>query len=706
MLQRMRDAPPPAATAQVDMAKALETQKVLNALLELSLVDLDLEEKLDRALQTILQTSWLPALPKGGIFLAEPAPGGPVLRLAAHRNLGAEIEQSCSMVGFGQCLCGTAAQTGLVQFATCLDDRHTTPTPSMQAHGHYNVPFVANGVVEGVLVLYLESGHTSDPLELQFLTVLGQTLAGVIHHSRARQREAGSEARLRAIVHGAGHAIVVVDRDGKIETFNPSAERTFGWSSAEVLGQPLSLLIPPHHVASHQRYFGPQSQRADTIQGMPRHVAAVRKGGAIFPAAITVTRTQLPHGPLHIAFVRDDTVALQAERELVAAREAAQVASQAKSSFLAKMSHEIRTPMNGVVGMADLLQGTALTASQRECVDTIAKSSAALLRLINDILDISRIEAGHFDVHAEDFSPTQLVEDVARMLKDQARRRGLQLRVEVQGQLPEQVHGDEGRVRQVLINLVGNGLKFTPSGSVTIGVRPRAPGASLLIFWVQDTGIGMQPDTVQTLFEPFAQADASMDSPYAGTGLGLAICRQVIEQLGGTISVKTEVDKGSLFEVQVPFGPPSDTAEPPSTSRTGQDSLQGRVLLAEDNAVNQLVATRMLQHLGFEVDLAINGREAVDKAQSAHYDLVLMDCQMPQLDGLGATRELRKLGFEFPIIALTAHAMKGDEARCHEAGMNEVLTKPVVLKELSRAMNRHLRAKAASNSQPPTVQRP
>lgn len=702
----MPDASLPTATAQVDMAKALETQKVLNSLLELSLLDLGLEEKLDRALQIILQTSWLPSLPKGGIFLAENEAARPSLRLAAQRNLGTEIEQRCHQVNFGECLCGKAAQTGLIQFATCLDDRHIIRTPTMQNHGHYNVPFVANGIVEGVLVLYLEAGHAPDPLEHQFLTVLGQTLAGVIHHSRARQREAESEARLRAIVHGAGHAIVAVDHDGKIETFNPAAERTFGWSSAEVLGRPLSILIPPHHIASHQQYFGPRSQRADTIQGKPRHVAAVRKGGAVFPAAITVTRTELPQGLLHIAFVRDDTVALQAERELVAAREAAQVASQAKSSFLAKMSHEIRTPMNGVVGMADLLQGTALSTTQQEYVDTIAKSGASLLRLINDILDISRIEAGHFDVHTEDFSPRQLVRDVAGMLRGHAHQKALKLKTELPKRLPDQVHGDQGRIRQVLVNLVGNGLKFTRSGSVTIGVRHRGSTASSLTYWVQDTGIGMDPATVDTLFEPFAQADGSMHSPYGGTGLGLAICRQVIEQLGGTISVQTAVGQGSRFEVNVPFSTATQSADASSSDVAAEVNLEARVLLAEDNAVNQLVATRMLEHLGFEVDLAVNGREAVNMAQCEDYDLVLMDCQMPQLDGLGATRELRKLGFELPIIALTAHAMKGDEARCHAAGMNEVLTKPVVLKDLAVALDRHLSTDSAARAETPKARRP
>ncbi len=673
------------------MEKALETQTVLNALLRLSQQPDDLIEKLNRSLSIILGTSWLPALPKGGIFLRDEEGAQPNLRLVANHNLGEGVAKSCSKVLFGQCLCGQAAKTGRLQFADCVDERHTTIPEGMVPHGHYSVPLLSNQHVEGVLVLYLESGHVRDPLEEEFLGAVGQTLASLIVNCRTQRDLAESEMRMRGIVQGAGHGIIVLNEEGRIETFNSAAEQIFEWSAPEMLGRPLDRLMPSTKAESHQEYFGDSSEATQDILGMPRHVIGRKKSGDTFPAAITVTKTQLPDQTVHIAFVQDDTAATKARQALIEAQESAQVASEAKSGFLARMSHEIRTPMNGVVGMADLLHRTALTEEQREYVETIQSSSSALLRLINDILDLSRIEAGHFAQEACDFAPGELVQEVIRLLQGQADRAGIQLQSSLPKDLPVQVHGDEGRLRQILVNLVSNGIKFTHRGRVTIRVMRRDPGGpEALTFEVVDTGIGIDSSTVKKIFNPFTQADESVGNPYGGTGLGLAISQQLVSHLGGKISVDSVPGVGSTFTFWLPLPVVQAHAVRQSHAQTQSLELKGRVLLAEDNGVNQLVATRMLEHLGFEVDLACNGREAVELALVNTYDLILMDCQMPRLDGYEATRELRKHNFSAPILALTAHAMKGNETRCFEAGMNAVLTKPVVLRDLAQALDRYL----------------
>lgn len=678
-------------TGQVAMEKALETQTVLNALLRLSQQPDALIDKLNRALSIILGTSWLPALPKGGIFLRDGSDSEPGLRLVVNHNLGPGVAGSCSSVEFGQCLCGSAAASGKVQFASSVDERHTTHPEGMVPHGHYSVPLLANERTEGVLVLYLEHGHERDPLEEHFLEAVGQTLAGLIVNARTQEDLADKEMRMRAIVQGAGHGIIVLNEQGRIETFNPAAEQIFEWSSEEMIGQPLDRLMPKADAETHQTYFSPNSSPADDIQGMPRHVTARKKSGDLFPAAITVTRSQLADRWVHVAFIQDDSAAISARRALIEAQESAQVASEAKSGFLARMSHEIRTPMNGVVGMADLLYRTPLSDEQQEYVETIQHSSAALLRLINDILDLSRIEAGHFAQEACDFDPCELVKEVLRLLRGQADRSGIELQSSLPKDLPVQVHGDEGRIRQILVNLVSNAIKFTHRGQVTVRVMRKDPGTrEALAFEVVDTGIGIDSSTVQKIFKPFTQADESVGSPYGGTGLGLTISQQLVAHLGGEISVDSVPGVGSTFTFWLPLTVVQAHAVRQSHTQTQNIELKGRVLLAEDNGVNQLVATRMLEHLGFDVDLAVNGREAVELALVNAYDLILMDCQMPRLDGYEATRELRKHNFEAPILALTAHAMKGNETRCFEAGMNAVLTKPVVLRDLAQALDRYL----------------
>jgi PAS domain S-box-containing protein len=390
----------------------------------------------------------------------------------------------------------------------------------------------------------------------------------------------------------------------------------------------------------------------------------------------------------------DDVTKLEAqEQELRKARDAADAASQAKSEFLARMSHEIRTPMNAILGFADVLRrGFEEDAARRaEYLQTIHASGRHLLELINDILDLSKIEAGKMEVERVRCSPVALLAEVAAVLSGRAAEKGLALTVEWDGPAPATVLTDPTRLRQAVTNLVGNAIKFTPTGSVQVRAALLSEGPEpRLRVRVVDTGVGMKPDVLDRIFTPFAQADSSVTRQYGGTGLGLSISKQIAVALGGTLTVTSEYGRGSTFTLELPPGPLDGVALIDAAAAGGAVAgsrpvaaapladLRGvRVLLVEDGESNRKLATLVLARAGATVDYAEDGRQGVDRALAGRYDVVLMDMQMPVMDGYSAARLLRREGYAGPILALTAHAMRGDEERCRDAGCSGFLTKPI-----------------------------
>ncbi|HXP87973.1 MAG TPA: ATP-binding protein [Bryobacteraceae bacterium] len=381
------------------------------------------------------------------------------------------------------------------------------------------------------------------------------------------------------------------------------------------------------------------------------------------------------------------------KREIERLLREAQQASRSKSEFLANMSHEIRTPMNGVLGMTDLVLGTALTAEQREYLETARFSADSLLTLLNDILDFSKIEAGRLDLSPIVFPLRQSLEQIGKMFAVPLRVKELAYTLDVAADVPEMLIGDPDRLRQILLNLIGNAIKFTDRGGVRLSISRE--GAEVLHFAVSDTGIGIPAEKQELIFEAFRQADGSMARKYGGTGLGLTICSRLVELMGGTIRVESEAGRGSTFHFTARFTPASqEPAEEPRALHNLSGAINAvtavparslRILVAEDNVVNQRLASRLLEKRGHGVTIASSGKEALAQLEQESFDVILMDVQMPDMDGLETTARIRALqppGVRTPVIALTAHSMKGDRERCLAAGMDNYVAKPINAEEL------------------------
>jgi len=516
---------------------------------------------------------------------------------------------------------------------------------------------------------------------------------------------AENERRSRLIVEASLDAIIGIDHHGTIIEYNSAAALIFGYQADEAMGQKLATLIIPERMrdAHHKSLAHYLKTGEGPVLGQRVELPALRSDGTEFPAEVSIHAEDGSEGPIFIAYIRDVTEQKRAEADLLAAKENAEAANAVKSEFLAMMSHEIRTPINAVIGTLSLLQDTKLDEEQNTLTRTGRRSSEALLSIINDILDFSKMEAGKFKFDRAPFRLSDVVETVGDVISPRAEGKGIWTKVYISEQVPDHLFGDEGRLRQVLLNLAGNAVKFTDEGGVTIEVTllSQTKTGAKLRFAVIDTGIGISSENHSELFTEFTTLTPAYTQKFGGTGLGLAISKILVETMGGEIAFESELGEGSRFwfDVSLPKASEEEQAALEEAARATQRNtdwqISGHVLLAEDNTANQLVTQTVLEKAGARVDVAANGLEAVAAVRKRPYDLILMDIGMPELDGVGATERIRALGGDrskIPIVAMTAHVMKGGRTALLAKGMDGYLGKPASREQLLACVSEWLDA--------------
>lgn len=507
---------------------------------------------------------------------------------------------------------------------------------------------------------------------------------------RTRELEV-SEARTRAIVDMAVNAIITIDRRGRIGSLNKAAEQMFGYQPEELIGKNIATLMPEPYSSEHDNYLMRyQQQGKPFVIGSIREVEALRRNGEIFPISLSVSEVKSGDEHFFVGMVNDISERKAFEESLRIAKETAERVSQIKSSFLANMSHELRTPMNGVIGMTEVVLETDLNDDQRKHLKIALDSAKSLLSILNEVLDLAKLEDGRMTLSRIDFSLPSLLSESLNALRFSAENKGLEFSVECSPNLADWFNGDSMRIRQVLINLVGNAVKFTSQGFIKISVLPVSPNR--VRFEVADSGIGIAADRLDQIFESFAQADDGISRRYGGSGLGTTISKQLVELMGGDIYVESTQGKGSIFSFELPLRPVNpdidavtthDSAEQPDDS--SHDQLN--ILVAEDQLTNQELVKIRLEGKGHTVTVVEDGIQAVEAVKAGDYDLVLMDGHMPHLDGYDATKAIRQYERESnisatPVVALTASVMQQDRQRCYESGMNGFVGKPINFDEL------------------------
>jgi PAS domain S-box-containing protein len=634
-----------------------------------------------------------------GIAISELKDGNMTVNAAYRRMLGCTAEEMRSISIFDQLTHPEDFESDLRSFSRLANGESD--------HLHLDKRYLLrNGrVVWASLELSLLRDAAGKP---QYILGLA---ADITERKRTEDELRASERQLRAFIVDAPVAVAMFDREIRYLAASRRWINDYGFGRPDLFGVCLYDAIPglPEKWRdSHRRGLAGEKQHVDED-------CWTRSDGTEQWVSWALHPWREPHGEIGGIIISAEDISQRKLNEelLQSAKRSAEAANQAKSMFLANMSHEIRTPLNGILGMTELVLDTQLSPEQRENLNLVHFSAESLLSIINDILDFSKIEAGKLEVESIPFLLRESLQQTIKTCAIRAQQKGLHFAFNAPVEVPDTLIGDPGRLRQILLNLIGNAIKFTDRGQiqVVVDVAPSLVGRAMLHFSVKDTGIGISSAAQEKIFAPFSQADGSMARKYGGTGLGLAICVRLSEMMGGKIWVDSVPGQGSNFQFIVDLAVQNEKTNANTSPKLPRESPKTlsllpanarRILLVEDNAVNRALAQRLLQKRGFNVSIAADGKEALRAVAAADFDLILMDIQMPEMDGLEATSAIRtgeKLtGKRTPIIALTAHALKEDRERCLSAGMDAYITKPIRPDELFSVMQKLLESRAALES--------